>query len=79
MAAITEREDLVSEPTAISVRIRKDQLAAIDKRARAVGLSRNAYMVRAALGELTEPSEIETRLEDVEARLGRLERLEDLG
>ena len=59
----------------ISLRVKPDNLAEIDSRARAHGLSRNEYMVRCALGELTGSSSTAERLDEHEERLARLEEI----
>ena len=76
-SAVTQEDDKRRGP--ISFRIRPEALAKIDARAQAAGLSRNAYMIRASLGELDDPSAVEERLNDLEARLERVERLQELG
>ena len=62
----------------IAMRIPEDVLAQIDKRARRVGLSRTEFMIRCSLGEADKLSP-DVRLDDLEARFDRLERLVSLG
>lgn len=62
----------------LALRIPSEQLEAIDKRARQAQLTRTEYMVRAALGEITDPRDADTRLEDIDQRLQRLERWMEL-
>lgn len=55
------------------------QLKEIDRRAQRMGLSRNAYILRACLGELDDPSTVDERLDELEERIGRLEHYQQLG
>ena len=63
----------------LALRIPADKLEAIDARANAVGMSRTDYMVRAALGEITDPQSADAQFAKIFSRLERLERLVELG
>ena len=57
----------------LALRINAGALAEIDARAKAAGLSRTEYMVRAALGQITNPLDADSRLEQLEERVERIE------
>ena len=56
-----------------ALRILPSQLAEIDRRARAVRLTRTDYMIRCALGEPLDPPTTNARLAVLEERVQRLE------
>ena len=62
----------------LSLRIPSERLALIDKKAKRLGLTRTDYMVRSALGEITDPHSLETQVEDLNERILRLERWMEL-
>jgi uncharacterized protein (DUF1778 family) len=62
----------------LALRIPEDKLAAIDARAQRAGLNRTEYMVRAALGEITNPTDAASRLDSIEERVAQLERWQRL-
>ena len=73
------RSKTAPERTATGFRVSVEQLARIDARAQAAGLSRTEYIIAAALGELPdEKNATRNRLEAVEERLDRLERYAEL-
>ena len=57
----------------LALRIKPEALAEIDARAKTAGLSRTEYMVRAALGQITDPRDADSRLEQLEERVARIE------
>jgi hypothetical protein len=63
----------------VSLRISDADLQLIDQLAAEHGLDRTAYMVRASTGELHDPVDLDGRLQAIENRLGRVERMADLG
>jgi uncharacterized protein (DUF1778 family) len=62
--------------TTISLRVRDDELAEIDRRAAEAGLTRTALMLRAVLDAATAD---EKRFYEIEDRIERLERAASLG
>jgi hypothetical protein len=75
-AAKKPRSKTAPERTATGFRVSVDELARIDARAKAAGLTRTAYIVAAALGELPdEKNQTAGRFDEIERRLDRLEQL----
>ena len=64
--------------THISLRLSDEMKAQIDKRAASSKLNRSEYMIRASLGEITNPTDADSRLEQHEERIQRLERWMEL-
>jgi uncharacterized protein (DUF1778 family) len=63
----------------LALRIPAETLKAIDARAKRSGFSRTEYMIRAALGEITDPQDADRRLSSLEERVEALERWQQLG
>lgn len=59
----------------IALRIDQQHVAQIDRLAAAYGLSRTAYMVAAALQKLPNELSTDDRIDDLTARLERLEQI----
>jgi uncharacterized protein (DUF1778 family) len=59
--------------TPITLRVPDDDLAEIDRRAKARGLNRTAFMLGLALAEDLARTADEARFEDIEERLSALE------
>ena len=58
---------------AISIRVPEPDLEEIDRRAKAHGMSRTAFLLTAALADHLAQTVDEERLEAIEERLGRVE------
>jgi uncharacterized protein (DUF1778 family) len=57
----------------LSLRIPANSLDRIDQLAAHHRLNRTDYLIRAALGELDDPIELEARFDSIEGRLARIE------
>jgi uncharacterized protein (DUF1778 family) len=62
----------------LALRIPTETLKAIDARAKRSGFSRTEYMIRASLGEITDPRDADSRLALLEERVEALERWQNL-
>jgi hypothetical protein len=58
----------------VALRIPEADLELIDQLRAKHGLDRTAYLIRAATGQLQDPIDLETRFEQIEERLARVER-----
>lgn len=61
------------QSTSALVRMSHEDLAEINQRAEALGLSRNDYMLRSALGQITNKEDALSRIASLEERFERLE------
>ena len=57
----------------LALRVAESDLERIDELAAVHKLTRTEYLIRAALGELADPIEIDARLEALDERVQRLE------
>ena len=70
---------LVETRKLVTLRIPIAQLTELKRRAAKHRLTFTEYMIRAGLGELEESNVLVARVDDLESRFERLERLQDLG
>jgi uncharacterized protein (DUF1778 family) len=61
--------------TVVGLRIRDEDRAEIDRRAAEYRMSRSEYMIRAALDELPGTVTVHDRIDALDERIARLERL----
>lgn len=79
MSAVARKRPEGAQPRHhIALRVLPGELADIDRRARALGLTRTDYMVRSALRKPIGDNAIDERVSKLEQRMQRVEQYSDL-